>query len=272
MLGAIGIGIGVEAGVGTNPRSLEGSGIGAVTEPSRTAPHCVVTYGAGPGYDASIGNRENGKTICVVLGERLLVFLSAPFVFLSAPSPTSSPWHAVHVSQPGILRIVPLALDLPRGATATNFQAVHLGSVQLTSERPTCAPSAAGAPTCLAIVLWRATVVVQRSASSQSPKSPTGTGVYGLVTAGPTCPVERVDQPCPPRPVVAEIDLRVARGKTVVSTRTDGAGRFSLAVGPGRYTLIVVTSSVLPRCPSPTVTVASGRALRVDVSCDTGIR
>ena len=28
-----------------------------------------------------------------------------------------------------------------------------------------------------------------------------GTGAFGYVTAGPTCPVERADQPCPPRPV-----------------------------------------------------------------------
>src|SRR5690348_4880929 len=38
-----------------------------------------------------------------------------------------------------------------------------------------------------------------------APPPPSGSGLYGLVMAGPTCPVERPDQPCPPRPVAAHL-------------------------------------------------------------------
>jgi hypothetical protein len=49
-----------------------------------------------------------------------------------------------------------------------------------------------------------------------------GTGVRGRVTAGPTCPVERPDQPCPPNPVHGRVDVLDAAGRTVAdATRRD---------------------------------------------------
>ncbi len=39
---------------------------------------CLVPAPASPGHYRSIGNQQNGQTICLVLGGKLLVSLSAP--------------------------------------------------------------------------------------------------------------------------------------------------------------------------------------------------
>jgi hypothetical protein len=106
-----------------------------------------------------------------------------------------------------------------------------------------------------------------------APQPAPGTGIYGSVTAGPTCPVERPDQPCPPRPVAAEIDAAGSDGVTVGSTHTDGNGNYRMTIAPGTYTVSAATGSTYPRCPSKSgVVVANGSATRADISCDTGIR
>jgi len=105
-----------------------------------------------------------------------------------------------------------------------------------------------------------------------APIPPPGTGVYGYVTAGPTCPVEQAGHPCPPQPVSAALDAQDAAGTTVSSTRSDSSGRYALSLRPGSYTLVVVTGSGGPRCPNTAVSVASGQPTRADITCDTGIR
>jgi hypothetical protein len=105
-----------------------------------------------------------------------------------------------------------------------------------------------------------------------APPPPAGTGAYGSVLASPTCPVERVGQPCPPQPVAAEVDGRDANGRTVATTHTDTAGHYRLALAPGSYILVAVTGSMFPRCPATPVTVTPGPAVRQDINCDTGIR
>ncbi len=98
------------------------------------------------------------------------------------------------------------------------------------------------------------------------------TEVYGRVTAGPTCPVERVGVPCPERPVVGEIEARRGNGRPVTRTRLGADGRYVLRVAAGRYELVVVTSSPFPRCPPTDVVVERGASLSTDIMCDTGIR
>ncbi|GAB4100774.1 carboxypeptidase-like regulatory domain-containing protein [Sinomonas halotolerans] len=108
--------------------------------------------------------------------------------------------------------------------------------------------------------------------ASPSPTPRSGTGVYGSVTAGPTYPVERADQPCPPQPVSAGVVARSLRGAPMASTHSDSSGRYALDLLPGRYVLVVVTRSGWPACPDTPVTVEPASAVRADVSCDTGIR
>lgn len=94
----------------------------------------------------------------------------------------------------------------------------------------------------------------------------------GTISAGPTCPVERVDHPCPPRPVEAEVDARRSTGEVVGATRSDAQGRYAIALPAGSYTLSVVVNNGQPWCPTTDVQVHDGRVTRADISCDTGIR
>jgi hypothetical protein len=115
---------------------------------------CSPTPGSGPGYNASIGNAENGKRVCITVGEKLLVLLSA--------SPTSAlKWHPVQVSPPGVLTIAPLTLMLSKNVTAANFKATHTGLAHLSSERIACSPPPKSQVACGAMVAWTATVLVR---------------------------------------------------------------------------------------------------------------
>ena len=122
-----------------------------------SARECMVPHGAGPGYNASIGNKQNGKTVCVTVGEKLLVILSVG-------SPNGDPWHPLHLSKQGVLKLAPLTLMLSRGLTPTNFEAARPGVVRLSSERSPCGQKATGVATCDVIEVWQATVIVRSRA------------------------------------------------------------------------------------------------------------
>ncbi|CAB4723924.1 MAG: hypothetical protein F2934_07045 [Actinobacteria bacterium] len=94
--------------------------------------------------------------------------------------------------------------------------------------------------------------------------------VVGNVHAGPTCPVERPDQPCADVPVRGTVSAW-RDGQSVESTTTDAGGNYSLVLPSGRYELRVDTGAELPRCEPVTVEVVDGY-LEADISCDTGIR
>jgi hypothetical protein len=92
------------------------------------------------------------------------------------------------------------------------------------------------------------------------------------VTAGPTCPVERADQPCPDKPVQTTVRLLRADGSVAASGPSDADGNFRLPVAPGRYRLVADWPSRAGGCAPVDVTVDQGRYTHADVSCDTGIR
>lgn len=102
------------------------------------------------------------------------------------------------------------------------------------------------------------------------------TGIEGVATAGPVCPVETnpPDPSCAPRPVVnAPISVLDGSGSSVASTTTDANGAFSLDVPAGEYTLVGGAVEGLMGAPAPTpVTVTDGLVTSVDLSYDTGIR
>ncbi len=224
---------------------------------------CMVPRGSGPGYDASIGNQQNNGSYCIFVDERLLVVLHSG-------SQVGSTWRDFSVSRTGVLTVAPITLMFPRGVTGMNFRAVHPGTVVISAQRPACSPAAVGAPTCGAVELWRARIIVQSRA--HSPPVSSGVAIFGVVSAGPTCPVERVGNPCPPRPVSGTVDVRTGAGGVVATTRTDSKGRYSVSVKPGTYLLTVLTGSVFPRCPSRTVNITSKASVQADINCDTGIR
>jgi hypothetical protein len=117
----------------------------------------------------------------------------------------------------------------------------------------------------------------ERGGSSTQRTAPTTTRppdarVFGVVLAGPTCPVETPEEPCPPRPVDAEISAQDGEGAIVASTRTDADGDYTLSLAPGDYTLVADTGAALPFCDPVPVSVPVDRSVKADISCDTGIR
>src|SRR5207249_1393233 len=56
-------------------------------------------------------------------------------------------------------------------------------------------------------------------AACGTPAAQPGTGIQGMVQAGPTCPVERIDSPCPPRPLAATVVVRVQHERAVPCNR-----------------------------------------------------
>jgi hypothetical protein len=106
------------------------------------------------------------------------------------------------------------------------------------------------------------------------PSSSGDSGIRGAVLLGPTCPVETLESPCPDRPL-ADVEVRVLRGGDVVATvRSDGEGRFAVALDPGRYEVQAVLEEGGPGMSAKPVDVlvTSGVFKDVDVPVDSGIR
>ena len=106
------------------------------------------------------------------------------------------------------------------------------------------------------------------------PATSMNSGIQGLVQVGPTCPVQRINSPCPPRPVAATVVVRNAQGAEVKRFQSAGDGSFKVDLAPGSYTLVglPIGSSFLPRPIPTTATVVEGRYTSVDVEYDSGIR
>jgi len=102
------------------------------------------------------------------------------------------------------------------------------------------------------------------------------TGIGGVVTAGPVCPVEKnpPDPRCAPRPVDGAIlVVRNATGTEVARVTTTADGTFFAELPGGFYVVMPQPAKGLLGTPDPqSVTVADGAAVRLDLSYDTGIR
>jgi len=103
---------------------------------------------------------------------------------------------------------------------------------------------------------------------------PSGVGVAGVATAGPTCPVVSDNDPsCAERPVAgAMVHIVAADGTEVATLTTDAQGRFSADLEPGAYQVVADDGAGLMHRPDPvTITVTNG-VVTVQLSYDTGIR
>jgi hypothetical protein len=126
----------------------------ATAEPRPVSVGCLVPAGAAVlGHYGSIGNQQNGETICLVLGGKLLVSLSAPMV-------PRLEWQGIVASPAGILTPAPTPSPLRRGATSAGFLARRPGVVTLSSNRRACPSAGAGTASCDTLVSWKVTVVV----------------------------------------------------------------------------------------------------------------
>jgi len=103
--------------------------------------------------------------------------------------------------------------------------------------------------------------------------------VVGHLLVGPTCPVERVDDPCDPvaRPDPVTLVALDAAGAEAARTVTLADGSFAFDLPPGDYTLHAErTGAMFPSIADATVVVTAAATRsnpqRVAVTGDTGIR
>jgi hypothetical protein len=119
------------------------------------------------------------------------------------------------------------------------------------------------------------TVLLGLSACGQGASGAQGT-IKGDVVAGPMCPVERADSPCPPQPVTdRQVTIQTTSGATAVTTTTDGNGRFSVNVAPGSYVVHVLAGPGMLGLRQETpgdVTVTANQTSTIHIELDTGIR
>jgi hypothetical protein len=99
-------------------------------------------------------------------------------------------------------------------------------------------------------------------------------GASGVVTIGPTCPVERPGDPnCGDRPYAAALKVLRARDHRYLkqfSSRSDG--RFRVHLLRGRYLIEKSKPGSLPSLAPVAVTVQSHRFTRIAIRFDSGIR
>jgi hypothetical protein len=100
-------------------------------------------------------------------------------------------------------------------------------------------------------------------------------GIEGTVTIGPSCPVQRVDDPsCDDRPYQAEIHVNTNNGVWVKKFTPDAQGNFKIELEPGQYNIDPQTpkEGFLPRASSQDVTVVAGAFTTLNIQYDSGIR
>ena len=121
----------------------------------------------------------------------------------------------------------------------------------------------------LGVLLLVATPSACSSSSAPAGRSPGA--VLGTVVSAPSCPVERSDSPCPPRPVRGAVVDALAAGRIRASTHTDSSGRFRLALPFGSYLIRATNVGVLRTTAAHRVRV--GRLpVSITLVVDSGIR
>ena len=113
-----------------------------------------------------------------------------------------------------------------------------------------------------------------RCLGDDDPADPRGTLVC-TVTRGPVCPVERVDQPCPPQPLEGMRLKIIGRpGAKVFTVLTDknGVGKVSLPAGAYRVEMQPKPELGFTKDLPANVTITPGATVNLHVNVDSGIR
>jgi Carboxypeptidase regulatory-like domain len=106
------------------------------------------------------------------------------------------------------------------------------------------------------------------------PTPTTGVGIAGVALAGPTCPVQRPNDPaCADRPVAgATVHVVNAAGDEVATVTTDAAGAFAVDLAAGQYHVLGDAPPGLMGAPDPVAVTVTSKVELVQLSYDTGIR
>ena len=98
--------------------------------------------------------------------------------------------------------------------------------------------------------------------------------LQGVVTLGPTCPVETTppDPNCAGKTYQTILTVRSITDGTSISVPTDETGSYMIKVKADSYMLSASGGDPLPFCKEVSAQVAGNEIKTVDISCDTGIR
>lgn len=112
---------------------------------------------------------------------------------------------------------------------------------------------------------------------AETPGTSTTQGTLaGDVVAGPTCPVERAEDPCPPKAVPnREVQALSPNNAVAATATTDTKGHFSVPLAPGVYRVIVPIKQGqigMRQLQTVTATITAGQVTTVKIELDTGIR
>jgi hypothetical protein len=97
-------------------------------------------------------------------------------------------------------------------------------------------------------------------------------GIRGQVLAGPQCPVEMANSPCPDLPWDGTVVATDTSSGDEFTATTDTDGRFELSLAPGTYEVTIDAATSPPTAEPQTVTVEGGTFTEIEVFVDTGIR
>lgn len=99
-------------------------------------------------------------------------------------------------------------------------------------------------------------------------------GIEGLVTLGPICPVQSALLPCPDQPYQATLVFLDGQGHEAARTTSGADRRYRVALPAGRYTVLPLApgSQPFPRASAVDAMVVAGFVTVVHIAYDTGIR
>ena len=114
------------------------------------------------------------------------------------------------------------------------------------------------------------------TSSSATPVLPTKAAAVGYLTiqvlSGPHCPVEAIDKPCPPQPVVRRaVTIWDANGVMVQQGTTDANGLVTTTLVAGTYQVRVARLGIV-RGVAQDATIVAGQTQSLTLFVDTGIR
>lgn len=127
----------------------------------------------------------------------------------------------------------------------------------------------------LLILALLALALALSACGAGGPTDQPDSGIRGLVTLGPTCPVQTENDPEPcATTYAATLEIHEQASDKLVTTVTSGAdGRFEVRLAPGTYRIVPQVAEVLPiAAPVDDIVVAAGRFTEVQVDFDSGIR
>jgi hypothetical protein len=127
----------------------------------------------------------------------------------------------------------------------------------------------------LALLLMLAACNTTDGSTQQQNGTTVKSGIEGTVMIGPSCPVQRINDPsCDDRPYQGIIHVNTSNGVWVKQFQADQQGKFKIELEPGKYTIDPQTpmDNILPRASSQDVTVVSGVFTTVNIQYDSGLR